>query len=137
MTAGENVQKSEEGPRSRQRPTMTEKQLYTSVRNGQIISFHVFDAEPVQGYLAGMDTERFFVLEPYGPGRADFRKQFVARHGTGTPLFEIHSGSRLLEEPCAEEMDAIIRPFWEWVSINVVNQQGRRVRVGSQERNAS
>lgn len=108
---------------------MTERQLYASVPNGQIITFHVFDREqPVAGYLAGLDEERFFVLEPVGHGRTDFRKMFIDRRSGGSPAFEIHSDHRYRAEPCRTEMDKIISPFRQWISINVMSQRDRKPR---------
>lgn len=119
---------------------MTEKQLYASVQSGQTITFHVFDGDPIVGYLAGLDGERFFVLEPHGLNRADFRKHFIDRRSGGSPVFEIHSDRAYRREGCFEEMDLIIGPFREWISINVMNRRDkgpRTVRHPRQERSAS
>lgn len=117
---------------------MTERQLYASVVSGQKITFHVFDGDPIDGYLAGMDGERFFVLEPVGHERATFRKQFVDRR-SGSPVFEIHSDRAYRDEPAREAMDEIIGSFRKWISLNIMNRR-EKVRHPSRplrEREAS
>lgn len=102
--------------------TMTEKQLLQSVVEGRRITFHVFDSDPVSGYLAGMDTERLFILEPNQDG---FSQKFVSRTGSGTPVFEIHAKPAYDDEACHSQMEQIIAPFRGWISNNV---RGRRIQ---------
>jgi hypothetical protein len=108
---------------------MMEKQLYASVKMGRRITFHVFDGDDISGYLAGMDSERFFVLEPHNES---FRHQFISR-GAGTPVFQIHeavAGFRLEDEDCREEMDAIITPFRKWIVSNMSQRPEDEPRPG-------
>lgn len=102
--------------------SMTEKQLFQSVVEGRRITFHVFDGDPVSGYLAGMDSERLFILEPTEDG---FSQKFVSRTGNGTPVFEIHEKAVYTSEACHLEMEQIIAPFRGWISNNV---RGRRTQ---------
>lgn len=90
--------------------TMSLKQLFGSVRNGQRITFTIFDAEEVTGYLAGLDTESFFVLEPHQDG---FHKK-VIRRGL-SPVFHIHDDSTYDDETFHVEMDEIIHKFRTWM----------------------
>jgi hypothetical protein len=109
---------------------MIERQLYAAVKIGRRITFHVFDGDDISGYLAGIDSERFFVLQP---GVSGFRHQFVSRSGAGTPVFEIHEaiqGFRLEDEPCREEMEAIIFPFRKWIVANVPQRPEAQSRAG-------
>lgn len=96
---------------------MSLKQLCQTVRNGQMITFHIFDGDPVQGYLAGLDTDSYFVLEPYGNGRDRFRRKIIRFYGS--PTFEIHSLSTYDDEGCHGEMEEIVRPFRAWVLKNI------------------
>jgi hypothetical protein len=108
---------------------MMERQLYASVKMGRRITFHVFDGDDISGYLAGMDSERFFVLEPYD---GSFRHQFISR-GAGTPVFQIHeavAGLRLEDENCREEMETIIIPFRKWIVSNMSQRPEDESRPG-------
>jgi hypothetical protein len=108
---------------------MTEKQLYASVKMGRRITFHIFDGDDISGYLAGMDSERFFVLEPHNQG---FRHQFISR-GAGTPVFQIHeavAGLRLEDEDCREAMSMIIDPFRRWIISNISQRSEDEPRPG-------
>jgi hypothetical protein len=105
---------------------MTEKQLFRSVEQGRAITFDVFESEPIRGYLAGIDDERFFVLQPNPDG--GFRKRFVSREGGGTPVFEIHDVSvdSYRTEPCHAEMERIIAPFRASIATNSRGRAHRR-----------
>lgn len=103
---------------------MTEKQLYATVMSGQRITFEVFDSDPVDGYLAGLDSERMFVLQPRLDG--GFRKRLIAR--SLCPVFEVHSDKAYATEPDRDDMDKIIGPFRQWVGINVMSRQPKSSR---------
>jgi hypothetical protein len=114
---------------------MIERQLYAAVKMGRRITFQVFDGDDISGYLAGMDSERFFVLQPAGDG-STFHHQFVSRSGAGTPVLQIHQaveGLRLEDEPCREEMEAIITPFRRWIIANVSQRPEAQSRLTSAE----
>lgn len=108
--------------------TMTDRQLYASVTSGQKITFDVFDGDPIAGYLAGLDDERMFVLEPVGHDRTTFRKRFIDRRSGGTPVFEIHSDRAYKDEPARDSMDEIIGSFRQWITKNVMNKRERSPR---------
>lgn len=96
---------------------MSKKQLYNSVKNGQRITFRIFDSDDVTGYLAGIDESYFFVLEPE---HESFKKKII-RHD-GSPVFEIHEAHSYEEEPAYTEMDEIIHKFRTWVMRRVFAQ---------------
>lgn len=108
--------------------TMTDKQLYASVTSGQKITFDVFDGDPISGYLAGLDEERMFVLEPIGHERIEFRKRFIDRRSGGTPVFEIHSDHAYRTEPGREAMESIIGSFRQWIAKNILKYRDRSPR---------
>ena len=101
---------------------MTEKQLLQSVVEGRRITFHVFDSDPVSGYLACMEMERLFNQDPTKEG---FSQKFVSRTGSGTPVFEIHEKAVYTDETFHSQMEQIIAPFRGWISNNV---RGRRTQ---------
>lgn len=107
---------------------MTKKQLFASVTSGQKITFDIFDGDPIIGYLAGLDDERMFVLEPIGHDRLEFRKRFIDRRSGGTPVFEIHSDRAYKDEPAREAMDEIIGRFRQWIAKNVMKHRDRSPR---------
>lgn len=100
---------------------MTRRQLFQTVKSGQRITFSVFDADPVTGYLAGIDDDHFFVLEPQHD--RGFHKKII-REGC-CPVFLIHPEASYDDEPEKEEMDVIIRPFRSWVLSQVYGQKPR------------
>lgn len=108
---------------SPQSPTrMVDKQLWQALKNGQLITFLVFDGDPVTGYLAGMDDETYFVLEPQK--NSFFKKKFIKKYGN--PMFEIHPEHSYTEDiPFFEEMEKIIAPFRTYVLHNHLGQQSR------------
>jgi hypothetical protein len=113
---------------------MTERQLYAAVKMGRRVTVQVFDGDDISGYLAGIDSERFFVLQPCPGG---FRRRFISRSGAGTPAFEIHEaieGFRLEDESCREDMEAIISPFRNWIVANMSQRPEAQPRNGRVKR---
>jgi hypothetical protein len=108
---------------------MVDKQLWQALKNGQLITFLIFDGDPVTGYLAGMDDETYFVLEPRK--NEFFKKIFIKKYGN--PMFEIHAEHSYTEDiPYFDEMEKIIAPFRTYVLHNHLGQQNRngsRVRT--------
>lgn len=101
---------------------MVDKQLWQALKNGQMITFLIFDGDPVTGYLAGMDDETYFVLQPRGT--EFFKKIIIQKHGT--PQLEIHQDSTYHEAiPYFDEMEKIIAPFRTYVLHNHLGQQNR------------
>lgn len=94
--------------------TMTLRQLYQTVKSGQQVTFSVFDDDPVTGYLAGIDDEHYFVLEPVH-GKNEFHKKIIRK--ACCPVFKLHSGTSYRHEPeeLRDIMDPIIVPFKSWV----------------------
>lgn len=103
---------------------MTRRQLFQTVKSGQRITFSVFDADPVTGYLAGIDDDHFFVLEP--EHNSGFHKK-VIREGC-CPVFLIHPEPSFDDEPDKEEMERIISPFRSWVLSQIYGQKSRSER---------
>jgi hypothetical protein len=101
---------------------MVDKQLWQALKNGQLITFLIFDGEPVTGYLAGMDDETYFVLQPRK--NELFKKVIIQKHGT--PQFEIHPDQTYNEDlPYFDEMERIIAPFRTYVLHNHLGQQNK------------
>lgn len=101
---------------------MVDKQLWQALKNGQLITFLIFDGEPVTGYLAGMDDDTYFVLEPRGTSY--FKKIFIKKHGN--PMFEIHQENSYTEDiPYFDDMERIIAPYRTFVLHNHLGQQNR------------
>lgn len=103
--------------------TMSTKQLYNSVRNGQKITFFPFDVDEVTGYLAGMDDDAYFVLEP-DLGNAEFRKKVIRQ--SCVSVYQIHEPYTYEDEPLREQMDEIIHKFRTWVLKNVFGYSASR-----------
>lgn len=95
---------------------MEERQLAQSVIYGRKITFLIFDGEPVEGYLAGLSDNYFYVLEPTNDVEIGFRRKIVNR--ACNPAFEMHDEITYPNEPNHAKMDEIIRPFRGWVSKN-------------------
>jgi hypothetical protein len=107
---------------------MVDKQLWQALKNGQLITFLIFDGDPVTGYLAGMDDETYFVLQPRESHY--FKKIFIQKHGN--PMFEIHPENSYTEElPYFDEMERIIAPFRTYVLHNHLGQQNRNGKAQS------
>jgi hypothetical protein len=120
ITTPQRTKASEQDSQSPSR--MVDKQLWQTLKNGQLITFLVFDGEPVTGYLAGMDDEAYFVLEPRGD--KFFRKIIIKKHGN--PQFEIHRESTYSEElPWFEDMERIIAPYRTFILHNRLGQQNK------------
>lgn len=94
---------------------MTKRQLFSSVRKGQLITFHVFDVEPITGYLAGEDDECYFVLQPVH--NAGFKRQLIRK--VTNPLMDLHDTETFKNEEFYEDMEAIVRHFRIWLVNNV------------------
>lgn len=124
--------RSDVAPQGRKGCSMTESQLLRSVVDRKRVTFEVFDGPPITGFLAGLDSERFFVLATSPVG---LRKLYISRTD-GAPVFEIHdveASSRYEQNAFFEEMERIIRPFRTWISKNV-HRKPTRVDDVHQER---
>jgi hypothetical protein len=89
---------------------MTEKQLGNSVLHGRMITFAQVNADPITGYLAGLDDDYFLVLVPDSDGVLHYLlKRDVI------PWKEIHVKSTLREEAYREALESILEPFRKWV----------------------
>jgi hypothetical protein len=86
---------------------MSVKQIAQAVRNGQKITFHIFDSEDITGYVAGEDSRYFFVLEPLHSG--EFRKKLIRKETN--PVMELHEANSFKQEDCYEEMNEILAGY--------------------------
>lgn len=86
--------------------SMLQRQLAHSVKHGRRITMHVFDGDPVTGYLAGWDDDGYLILEPRPHGYHQFYIRKV-----GNPHIEFHTEHSYQEEPDREKMDRIVGPF--------------------------
>lgn len=93
------------------------REIAQTVRYGRKVTFLVFDGDPIEGYVAGMDEDYFYVLAPNADGKG-FRRWYINR--AGNPAFELHAESTYGNEPQREAMDVIIAPFRGWVSSHVL-----------------
>jgi protein-tyrosine-phosphatase len=110
---------------------MSSKQLFNSVKNGQKITFTPFDTDEVVGYLAGLDEDHFFVLEPQHDG---FKKKILRR--ATCPVYEIHDPYTFATEQFRAEMDEVIHKFRTWVLRNMFGQKSRAEAENHYERAA-
>ena len=121
-----------EGGSRHDRPIpMSLKQLCQTVRSGQLVTFLIFDGDPVTGYLAGIDDAAYFVLEPFGQEREQFNKKVITK--SGSPMFQIHPEPTYKEESAHDEMEEIIRPFRSWALSNVFGQSKPSARAFDQK----
>ena len=111
------------GDSERRKVTMTEKQLGNSVRHGRKITFARQDAEPITGYLAGLDHDSFLVLCPETKG---VRQHLLNRHAT--PWQEIHPESTLAEEQHCAALEEVLKPFRKWVCENLLQMDPPKKR---------
>lgn len=93
---------------------MTLSQLGRTVLRGQRITVWLPEGEFVSGYLAGMDDEAWFILEPEN-GKL---RQYLIRRPT-VPVLEIHAERTYAQEPLHHEMEKIIIHLRTWFSKNV------------------
>jgi hypothetical protein len=97
---------------------MTLSMLGRTVLDGQRITItltlpHASQRE-INGYLAGMDDDAWFVLAPNEEGVCHYVVQRAS-----SPVLEIHPARTYAQEPRHREMDKIIVPFRTWLSRNV------------------
>jgi translation initiation factor IF-1 len=86
--------------------SMSMKQLLMSVYHGRRIRFEIFDGEPIEGYLAGIDHEYFKVVIPDGD---KITVKLVYR--PCNPTMDLRSESTYTNEPLHDTMEEIIAPF--------------------------
>lgn len=85
---------------------MSIKQIAQAVRNGQRVTFHIFDSDDITGYIAGEDAQYFFVLEPTHEG---FLKKLIRKETN--PVMELHETSSFQQEPFYAEMNEILAGY--------------------------
>jgi hypothetical protein len=90
----------------RQPDALLQSQVGASVKNGRKVTFDIFDADSVTGYVAGWDDTSWFVLEPTPTG---VKKRIVNKNCN--PLITLHDEPTYGDEDLYEEMERIIRPF--------------------------
>lgn len=94
------------------------KNLVQSVRNGRRVTLYPFDADEIVGYVAGMDDDTIFILEPREGG---FNEKYVRRDII--LLIQVHKPSTYEEEPQHAAMEDIIHKFRTWIMKNIYNQR--------------
>jgi hypothetical protein len=85
---------------------MRRTQLGHAVKHGRKVTFYVFDADEVCGYIGGWDEGSWLVLVPTEQG---IDKQLVSKHST--PLITLHDEATYEDEVRWEEMERIVAPF--------------------------
>lgn len=105
-----------ESPRKRHPLTLT--QVARSVKLGQRVTAFVRygDEDRVTGYLAGVDAECWFILQP----DAEALRQILVNR-RDAPVLEIHIERTYDQEPLRREMEEIVFPFRTWVARNVLS----------------
>lgn len=105
-----------------ERPPVTLAQAARSVKLGQKVTAFVRhgDEDRVTGYLAGADTECWFILQPEADTER-FRQFVVNRRDA--PVLEIHIERTYDREPLRlrREMEKIVVHFRTWVDQNVLS----------------
>lgn len=82
------------------------RQVGASVKNGRKVTFDIFDADSITGYVGGWDDTSWFVLEPTPTG---VKKRIVNKNCN--PLITLHDEPTYGDEEFHEEMEQIIGPF--------------------------
>jgi hypothetical protein len=111
----------------RRRPTMTEKQLGAAVSLGRKIVFAREGYPDIEGYLAGLDDNNFFVVSVGNP-RED-GSQVVASYllrRTTSPWQRIMVDSLDRESLAARnQVEDIVKPFRKWMQSYLFPQENR------------
>lgn len=100
--------------------TMSLRQLALAVNNGRMVTFHIFDNDPVTGYFAAMDPEYFLVLVISKDGNT-FSRRMVAR--SSITLVDLHDAETYKSEFCRNGLDEIVGPFRAYLAKNVLGRQ--------------
>jgi hypothetical protein len=102
------------------RKRMSTRQLAQTVRYGRLVTFLIFDGDPITGYLGGMDEDSFLVLVP---GTKSYEKWVINR--SGNPAYKLHDESSYEGEPTRDAMEEIIAPFRGYVVNRIFNGGAR------------
>lgn len=111
-----SVERDEEDLRS-----MSVQQLARATADGRKVTLHIFDADPVSGYLAAIDSKFFLMLVPDAKSDDGYARRMVARDKI--TLVDLHDDATLLTEPSRNAMEQIIAPFRSWVMRKVLGRQ--------------
>lgn len=105
---------------SRKRHPLSLMQAARSVKLGQKVTAFVRhgDEDRVTGYLAGVDAECWFILQPETEERR--LRQFVVNR-RDSPVLEIHIARTYDQEPLHGDMEEIVVHFRTWVDQNVLS----------------
>lgn len=87
---------------------MSVKQIARTVVDGRKVTFHIFDGEPITGYVAGMDDYNWLVVTPAGD------KHLV--HKGSCPRTDLHDEPTYRAEPNHEEIERVVGPFRRYCS---------------------
>lgn len=88
--------------RARRGSDTSDKQIYRAVKDGRLITFHVFADLTVRGYVYGMDDYHWAVVT------ADTQTWMVHK---SAPAVQVSAASSLEEEPNREAIEAIVSPY--------------------------
>jgi hypothetical protein len=111
---GTTITTHEDAEEGRRDIRMSLSQLGRSVLRGQRITAWLHDDGAVTGYLAGMDDDTWFILQPDG----ERVRQYLVPIGSSLVL-EIHTERTYDLEPQKREMEKIIIHLRTWFSKNV------------------
>lgn len=111
-----SVEREDEDLRS-----MSVQQLARATADGRKVTLHIFDADPVTGYLAAIDRKFFLMLVPTSDIDDGYVRRMVARDKI--TLVDLHDNVTLLQEPSRTEMEQIIAPFRGWIVKRVLGRQ--------------
>lgn len=95
--------------------SMRARQLASTVRQGRKIMFFILDEDPIDAYLAGWDSDTYFVVYPYttsdGP---KVMKELIPKQNV-LKIF-LFDESSFREESLYDDMNKIVRPFRDMIN---------------------
>lgn len=92
--------------------SMWARQLASTVRQGRKITVSILDEDQVEGYLAGMDEDTIFLLEPRDDGT--FLKLLINR--ANILFIHLQDEKTFMEEQCYDDMAPVLRSFKDYVN---------------------
>lgn len=94
---------------------MSVKQVARTVVDGRKVTFHVFDGEPVTGYVAGMDDYNWLVISPRGT------KHLI--HKGSCPRIDLHDLVTYPDEENHEQIEKVVGPFRRYCSSQIFGRE--------------
>lgn len=111
---------------------MSLKQLGRTVLDGRKVTWYVLGVGDITGYLAGIDDDSWFVLEPTEKTEKKVRRRIIQKGLC--PALEIHDHRTYDEEPLREEMERQISRFRTYLKNQVFHDRNRSPRRPSRGR---